>query len=288
MECPANAVESLPPHAEEGQFSWLGLLLAIVVGPLFGLIWAWIAQVVQSYAAPLILFPLVWGIFSGLSVVVLMRFAQVGHRPTMLLAAVLAAATAGVGQHYFVYLASYSTAGRSLPTGSPGGPDLTALAQEMRPTFARYMQAQADRGRPLLGHYVATGWVAWLTWAIDLLLGLVGAVVVTIPAMRVPYCNRCRTWYRTVRGGKIDVSTALQLAELVGVEEIGQIRSPRYRLSACQGGCGPTRCELSWEEPDGAVDMVRAWLDAAGRSQVAAILDGLESHHVAARAAGGD
>ena len=85
---------------------------------------------------------------------------------------------------------------------------------------------------------------------------VVGAVAVTIPAMCVPYCNRCGTWYRTIRGGKIDVPTALRLAELLGVEEIGHPRSPRFRLSACQGGCGPTRCELSWEEPDGAVDLV--------------------------------
>ena len=124
---------------------------------------------------------------------------------------------------------------------------------------------------------MAQGWLAWLSWAIDALLEIVGAVAVTIPAMRVPYCNRCGTWYRTIRGGKIDVPTALRLAELLGVDEIGRFRSPRHRLSACQGGCGPTRCELSWEEPDGTVDLVQVWLDAAGRNQVAAILDGLES-----------
>ena len=78
----------------------------------------------------------------------------------------------------------------------------------------------------------------------------------TIPAVRVPYCNQCRTWYRTVRNGKIDLPTAGRLAELLGVETAGAPRSARYRLSACQGGCGPTRCELSWEH-GGGVDLVR-------------------------------
>ena len=143
------------------------------------------------------------------------------------------------------------------------------------PAFGEYLRAQADRGRPLFGPYVAKGWAAWLTWAVDAMLTLAAAVAVTIPAFRVPYCNRCRSWYRTVRNGKIDVPTARRLAETCGVDEIAGLHSPRYRLSCCQGGCGPTRCELSWEEPDGAVDLVRVWLDAEQRNQVAAILDEL-------------
>ena len=104
------------------------------------------------------------------------------------------------------------------------------------------------------------------------MLTLAAAVAVTIPAFRVPYCNRCRTWYRTVRNGKIDVPTARRLAETCGVDEIAGLRSPRYRLSCCHAGCGPTYCELSWEEPNGAVDLVRVWLDAEQRNQIAAIL----------------
>ena len=71
----------------------------------------------------------------------------------------------------------------------------------------------------------------------------------------------------------MDLSMARRLAELVRVEEVGESRSFRYRLSACQRGCGPTRCELSWEEPGGALNLVQVWLDAAGRNQVVAILD---------------
>jgi len=247
------------------------------VAPLFGLVWGWMAEVAQRYFAPMILFPLLLGALAGLSVVGLVRFAQLGHRPTTLLAAVLAATVAGASQHYFGYLAAYSWTGSLVPTGTAAGPDLSALAEQVRPTFGQYVQAQARRGRPLLGDYVARGSWAWLSWAIDVLLEVAGAVAVTIPAMRVPYCSRCGTWYRTVRGGKIEPATALRVAESLGVEGVARPRSSRYRLSACQGGCGPTRCELSWEEVDGTVDLAEVWLDAVGRNQVAAILDGLPS-----------
>ena len=123
--------------------------------------------------------------------------------------------------------------------------------------------------------YIATGWTAWLTWAIDALLTLAAAMVVTLPAVRIPYCNRCGTWYRTIRNGKIDVPTAERLADTCGVEGIAGLHSPRYRLSCCQGGCSPTRFELSWEDPHGAVALVSTWLDNPTRNQIVAILDKL-------------
>ena len=95
MECPEGPIQPPPSPAEKGDFTWHGLLLAILVAPLFGLVWAWVAEVAQFYVAPIILFPIVLGVLAGLSVVGLVRFAQIGHRPTIVLAAVLAAAVAG-------------------------------------------------------------------------------------------------------------------------------------------------------------------------------------------------
>jgi len=241
-----------------------------------GFIWAWVAEETQSYAAPFILFPILVGVFAGLTIVGLARFAQMGHRPTIVLAVVLAAAVAVAGQHCFRYVSDYYWRPvTAAADAEAGGEDLSALARELAPSFGEYLQAQADRGRPLFGQYVAKGWAAWLTWAVDAMLTLAAAVTVTIPAFRLPYCNRCRTWYRTVRNGKIDVPTARRLAQTCGVDEIANLRSPRYRLSCCHTGCGPTYCELSWEEPNGSVDLVRVWLDAEQRNQVAAILDEL-------------
>jgi hypothetical protein len=253
------------------------------------------AEEAQWYAAPFVLFPMLVGVLAGLSIVATARYGQIGHRPTIVLSVVLAAAVAVVGQHYFSYVSfvsRYSSgqgdkgggpifAGAKTETvpatagGGAAGQDLSALARKLAPSFGEYLRGHADHGRPLLGQYVAKGWAAWLSWAIDALLTLAAALAVTLPAFRVPYCNRCRTWYRTVRNGKIDVPTARRVAETCGVDEIAGLRSPRYRLSCCHAGCGPTYCELSWEEPNGAVDLVRLWLDAEKRNQVTAILDEL-------------
>jgi hypothetical protein len=257
-----------------GKFSRGGFCLALVFGPVVGILWAWVAEETQSYAAPFLLFPLLLGVFAGLTVVGLVRFAQIGHRPTVVLAVVLAAGAAVSGQHAFRYVADYRHPTVAAANGAVSQ-NVPVPVRNLSPSFGEYLCAQADRGRPLFGQYVVKGWAAWLTWAIDGLLTLAAAVAVTIPAFRVPYCNRCRTWYRTVRNGKIDVPTAQRLAGVCGVDEIADLRSPRYRLSCCQSGCGPTRCELSWEEPNGAVDLVQVWLDAAKRNEVGAILDEL-------------
>ena len=218
---PFNPVQ--PPAVGPARFTWPGLWLAVLAAPVVGLVWARIGQVVQSYFAPAVLFPVLVGVFTGLTVVGLVRLARIGHRPTILLAAALAAAVAAAGQHGFSCL-------------------------------------------------------AWLSWAIDALLLVAAAAAVTIPAVRVPYCNQCRSWYRTVRNGKIDLPTAGRLAGLLEVEPPERPRSARYRLSACQGGCGPSRCELSWEH-GGGVDLVRTWLDVQKRNEVAAILDGLANEN---------
>jgi hypothetical protein len=274
MADPQNSNISQPLPDKAGRFTWPGLVLAVVGGAAAGVVWAWTGEVVQSYVAPLILFPILLGVCTGLSIVGLARLFQIGNRPTILLAAVLAAAVAGVGQHYFKYLSEYSPFRPTIGGKSAAEQNLVPLVKELKPSFSEFIQGQADRGRPLVGEFRAQGWAAWLSWAIDAMLVVAGAAAVIIPSTRVPYCNRCGTWYRTIRLGKIDLPTARRLAELLDVEELEPIRSPRYRLSSCQGGCGPTRCELSWEEPGGGIDLVRVWLAPEKRNQVASILDG--------------
>ena len=273
MASPLDDIPLPESPCQRGRFSWTGFALAIVIAPVLGVIWARIAEVAEFYYAPILLFPILLGILIGLSIVGLVRFAQIGHRPTIVLAAIVAATVAGVGQHYLGYLNAYRGPKPSVGTSTATDQNLSTLVRRMTPHFGQYMQAQARRGRPIVADRVARGPIVWLTWTIDLLLVAATAVAVTVPAMCAPYCNRCGTWYRTVRGGKIDVPTAMGIGELAGVDEIDHLRSPRYRLSACQGGCGPTRCELSWEETDGSIALARAWLDPEVRNRVVAILD---------------
>lgn len=265
-----------PPAGQPASFTWFGLALVSVAAPIVGLVWARVGQVAQGYFAPVILFPLLAGICTGLTVIGLVRLLGIGHRTTILLATVLATAVAGGGQHGLSYLARYHW-NQPATAASLQGQTPTALPAElfrqMDPGFCRYLKAMADAGRRLPGGLLARGWAAWLSWTVDVLLVVAGGIVVTLPALAVPYCSRCRSWYRAIRNGKIDLTTAARLAVLLDVEVPERPRSARYRLSACQAGCGPSRFELSWESPDG-VDLVRVWLDGSKRNAVAAVLDG--------------
>jgi len=107
-----HANEPPPAPPLPGSFAPVALLATLVVSPVVGLVWAWAAETAQFYVAPFLLFPIVVGVLAGLTIVGLARFAQVGHRPTVVLAAVLAAAVAACGQHYLHYLSTYS---RALP-----------------------------------------------------------------------------------------------------------------------------------------------------------------------------
>ena len=96
----------------------------------------------------------------------------------------------------------------------------------------------------------------------------------SIPATRQPYCNACRTWYRTIRAGRTPLAVAQQLAATAAATIDDPVKRVRFRLSCCQGGCGPTRLELFWETADrrGPASL-EAWLDVARRNAAVQALD---------------
>jgi hypothetical protein len=241
-----EAIQSLDSlSVRGGRFSWRGLSYAVIGGVFTGVAWAWIAYVWQSYANPVVIFPLLLGVLIGLTVIGWTRFLQLGHRPTIVAMAVLAALTAFFGKDYFLGLWDRSWGPASASISNPFVIFWNELSQKL-------------------------GW-----GVVDGLLTLAAAILVIIPAIRVPYCDRCRTWFRTVRNGKIDVATAQRLAKTCGVEGTENFHSPRYRLSCCHGGCSPTCCELTWENTSGQVELARVWLDGEKRNQVATVLDEL-------------
>ena len=79
-------------------FAWLAAAAAL------GAVAAWLAVGAQFYFAPLLLFPILVGTGLGAASVGLMRIAQMGNRPTVLLGVLLSAAVAVAGQHYLGYL----------------------------------------------------------------------------------------------------------------------------------------------------------------------------------------
>jgi hypothetical protein len=260
-----------------GPFSGRKLAIWLPGIIIIGLVVAWGAVEAQFYFAPLVIFPVMVGIGLGALLIGLMRSGQVGHRPTIIIGTILAGMIAAAGQHYFIY---YS-AKKSVQNQAP----IIKQAQETFPEFMGdrlhappagfidYMSQQAARGRPLLFNYAASGLMAWISWAMDGLLVLMGAMAVVIPAMLLPFCGRCQSWYRAIRSAHVSDSTLNHIGQMVGVEEVEHLKSGRCRLICCQSGCGPTGCELYWEDTSGDTFFARVWMGAADRNRVMHALD---------------
>lgn len=268
---------SQPRPPEAGRFAWPALAVWTPACLVAAAIAAWMADGVQSDLrfAPLVLFPVLVGVGVAGLLVAAMRVAQVAHRPTILAGTVLAALATVAGQHYFAYRAEVRHAEEQIrklrPEQQLAAADLIDDARLGSPW--EYLCKAAAVGRPIGGSLVAQGWLAWLSWGVDALLVLAAALAVVIPTMRLPFCNRCARWYRTVRNGRIEPATAQRLAELADTEPPERPKSARYRLSSCVGGCGPTRFELSWEVAEAETYLTRTWIDAATRGRIVQVLD---------------
>ncbi|MCC6125817.1 MAG: hypothetical protein IT426_12695 [Pirellulales bacterium] len=238
---------------------------------------AWAAEDAQFYFAPFLIFPLLVGIGLGAVLVLLMRVGQVGHRPTILLGTLLAALVAVVGQHYFGFLDAQKLERRETAAIEKAKAALPELAARLPPApaenFCRFMRQQAGRGRSVFNLLEVRGGGAWALWTVEGLLTLAAALGVVIPAMRLPFCKRCRSWYRAARSARFPAAVIRDIAKVLDVETAERIRSGRCRLLNCASGCGPTGCELSWEDLDGNTFFARVWLDPAARNAVAQVFD---------------
>ena len=280
MDAGQDATRACSGPVGGGRFAWRGFILWLPACLALGVPLAWAAVLVQDYYhfAPLIIFPLLVGAGLGALAVALMRAAQVGNRPTVLSGVLLAVAVSVVGQHYLGYRAECKRVERQIDELRRAGaafPKLVAGHEPKPPaTFVAYMQTQARMGREMqIGGYVARGWVAWLSWVADGLLVLVATLAMVIPAVKLPFCNCCGSWYRVIRSGRVDGQTAARLARLVGARTDGSLQgSARYRVLDCNGGCGPASFELSWQERRRPAFSVQAWLDAKNHDQVTRVL----------------
>jgi hypothetical protein len=233
------------------------------------------AEHVNKLRAPLLIFPIVVGCGLGLLLAAVMRLANIGHRPTLLVGAVLAAIVAATGQHY-VYYREYLDARAAFLAEKRDDAALAqfqAMAPLATPGFVEYLRAQARLGRTVTTDYSLRGAAAWASWALDGLLLMAAAVAVVYAFSRSPYCQACHSWYRPVRAGRVDSDTALRLVEAAAIRIDHPIVAARYRLSHCASGCGPARLQLACDDGRGSTHGCEAWLPAAGREGVTKVLD---------------
>jgi hypothetical protein len=260
-----------------GPFSLRGVAIWLPGCLLLGGLAAWVAVDAQFYFAPFLIFPLLVGIGLGAALVLLMRMGQVGHRPTILLGTALAALAAVVGQHYFGFLDAKEHERRQTAAIEKAKAALPDLADRLPPApaenFCQFMRQQAGRGRSVFNLLEVRDGGAWALWTVEGLLTLVAALGVVFPAMRLPYCKRCRSWYRAARSARFPAAVIRDIAKILDVETPEKIRSGRCRLLSCASGCGPTGCELSWEDLEGNTFFAQVWLDTAARNAVVHAFD---------------
>ncbi len=262
-----------PPRAQFRfwQFArWLPLSLAL------GMAVAWLAFGMQKYFAPLGLFPIFVGLCLGVTLAGLMRLAQVASTCTIILGTIVASAAAVLGQHYFSFQEQRETAIRQAAQfrmAAQAHPDLVrGTPPEPASGVFEYLRWQALRGRPIVGETVARGGWAWASWSLDGCLTLLAALCVIVPAARQSYCNQCRTWFATVRRGRLVAASAKELAAAIGVEDPEGIRDGTYRIIHCQGGCGTAGFEICWELADGRRSTKRVWVSPSDRAQLEKLL----------------
>ena len=271
-----NAAERTGPSGG-GPFSGRGLAIWLPGCLLLGALAAWAAVDAQSYFAPLLIFPLLVGIGLGAVLVLLMRVGQVGHRPTILLGTMFAVFAAVAGQHYFGFLAARQRDRQQ--TAMPENAKAALLKLNARlpaappENFCEFMRRQASQGRSVFKLFEVQGGGAWALWSIEGLLTAAAALGVVIPAMRLPFCPRCRSWYRATRSARFHAAVTNRIAQALDVETAARIRSGRCRLLNCSSGCGPTGCELSWEDLEGNTFFAQVWLDTAVRNAVVQAFD---------------
>ena len=257
-----------PPPA---RFRWTSCAFWLPACLIEGLLVAWIAVGAGEYFAPVLFFPLLVGVVLGAITVGLMRWCQIGNRPTILAGTVLATIVTIAGQHYIGYWdweakQQYRKAQQTFPDELKG----------RMPGFADFMNKgrQID-GPATSGSFRARGPVAWIMWGLDGLLLLAAAVALVLVTSRLPYCDRCRTWYRTTRAGRLDAKAAAGLSEMMNIPAADEPESARYRLLACIGGCSPTALEFSWCDSRRGIVPNRIWLETDERSRVVEKLDAM-------------
>jgi hypothetical protein len=271
--------------------------LALAGGVAAGGAMAWLAAALQSLWSPWLVLPLLTGLVLGAALVGWVRLVQAGHRPTIVAATLLAVAALTVGQHYFSFRAILRATRQKTPEMEKARLLFPAASWENSPLppqrFGRFLRWQATRGRPI-GRLVARGGWAWASWALDGLLLAASALAVVGPAIRRPYCNHCRSWFRATRRGRLEPDRAAEVVRRIGRSPPEPASAADYRLLTCIGGCGPTGLEIRWLGPghpslgekvtasgiatnvprcDSCAVSDRFWLDAAALSEVLEVLN---------------
>jgi hypothetical protein len=237
-----------PPSARLfwGPFLAWTALAYLLAGGVGWLSW----QICQAYPpiAKVGLWSLFVGVVLGAALVALAHLTRAGHRLSLVVVALLAATWASLAYHLSAYV-EYRQNIQSAIDADPKAALAAAFDPEFgRPaSFARFMAWESE-GK--LGY-----------WILDATLIAVAAGVVVLIGSSRPYCNTCRSYYRTVRRGAVDPSVGQRIAESANLSLPADPSHCHWRFSSCEAGCGPPRLQLTWKQA-GRTETAAAWLSA--------------------------
>jgi hypothetical protein len=240
---------------------WLFLALASAV------VLSRAAAAIEPTFAPWLLFPLLVGLVLGICLTWLLRWCECGHRATAIVGTLLAAILLMGAQHLWHYqrhLDAMRAAKQEILRRGPQFAQIAGNLAPLPPTVFEFLEQEAARGRPLWPGFTARGLGVWTSWGLDGVLLAGAAVCVVAVAVRRPYCNLCRSWYRLVWEGPLD-SRRTAAARAAGLlPEGAECGDGRMTTWSCRGGCQPARVDLSWREKSAASRPVTrrtgAWL----------------------------
>jgi hypothetical protein len=277
MQSDDQANSSRVQQPSGASFRWAALAVWLSAAAMDGAAVAWLASLAEQHWAPLVVFPLLVGCVLGMTLAGLMRLVQVGHRPTLLAGTLVAVTVAVAGQHYAAYREAVGVDEKDAATfrlaQQAFGDQVAGRLPAPPMGVLDFLSREAARGRPMWGDRVARGAAAWLTWALDGLLLAASALGAVVAAWRQPYCDRCRSWFRTTRRGPLDAESIRDVAAAAGITVPDGLLRGRYRLVTCLGGCTTAGFELCWQEAEGKWASTICLLDAQRRNEVVGSLD---------------
>jgi hypothetical protein len=174
-----------------GRFRLGQALLILGGGSAVGGATAWFAAQLQQAWSPWLVFPLVAGLALGVAMVEWVRLVHAGHRGTIVVATLLAAAALTAGQHYFSFRAILRATRQKAPALEKARllfPENSLQSPLPPQSFGPFLRWQAGRGRTI-GRFVARGGLAWASWALDGLLSAAAALAVVGLWIRRRYGN---------------------------------------------------------------------------------------------------
>ena len=266
-------------------FGWLiaGLSFAVILG--------WLASQVSSVWSPMFIFPLLVGGLLGALLVVLMRICQVHAAVVVYPIAILAVALVVVSQHWLAYQEAVQAVNEDIQLLRKAAAMHPEEFQGKIPTppknLVAYMKDEASRARKVptwFGEMTLQGTKAWAFWSVDALLVLLPVLFLVRQGRARKWCSTCRSWYRVTRKGRIGLTDAETLMDLLDkgerkssspddtqAQKNAAQRFATFVISDCEGHCG--EAELAVLIPATSVFKIYT-LDREQRRTVETFLDG--------------